>query len=117
MSSPEEVQHIPLTCLLKVDRSKGRRTCSFSVTMTPMTEIYSGATYFGVPLKPYFGAYILMMVMFLGPTLAALGWALTAGQRRLSVLRVVRPFPVLDRSGEPISTEEEDRTQRTDRAA
>jgi len=69
-----------------------------------MTEIYSGAVYFGVPTGTYFTAFLIVMVMFLGPTLVALGWALTVGESQRPMLRLVPAFDRLrgvgeDRSG------------------
>jgi hypothetical protein len=84
-----------------------------------MTQIYSGADYFGIPLQPYMAAYLLVMIMFLGPTLIALGWALTIGQENRTALRLVRP---LERVGERVGLttgleRERRRDEEADRAA
>lgn len=81
-----------------------------------ITEIYSGATYFGIPVRPYFGAYLLMMIMYLGPTLVALGWALTVGQGRRPALRLVRPLGRWRDVHRPVEQREEG-ARRGDRAA
>jgi hypothetical protein len=79
-----------------------------------ITEIFSGAVSFGVPVQPYMAAYLLMMVMFLGPALIALAWGLTIGQGNRTALRLVRP---LERVGEHVGLTGLGRDQRSDRAA
>jgi hypothetical protein len=71
-----------------------------------LTEIYSGATYFGIPMTSYIVAFSIVMAMFVLPTLIALGWALTAGQARRPALHLV---PSLDRFRRVRSREERDR--------
>ncbi|MFL5812459.1 MAG: hypothetical protein ACJ763_02685 [Bdellovibrionia bacterium] len=77
-----------------------------------ITQIYSGADYFGVPLQPYMAAYIFMMIMYLGPTLIALAWALTIGQGNRTALRLVRP---LERVGERVGLIGLEREREVDR--
>jgi hypothetical protein len=79
-----------------------------------ITQIYSGADFFGVPLRPYMAAYLFMMIMYLGPTLIALAWALTIGQENRTALRLVRP---LERVGERAGLTGLGREEKTDRAA
>lgn len=85
--------------------------------MMAISEIYSGATYFGVPLGPYFGAYTILMVLYLVPTLIAIGWALTVGQGRWPALRLVRPLGRGRYVPKTTKTAEEQRAQGSDRAA
>jgi hypothetical protein len=58
----------------------------------PITEIYSGAEFFGVPPNLYFSAYVILMIMFLVPTLVSIGWALVSERNRAKALRLVRPL-------------------------
>jgi hypothetical protein len=56
-----------------------------------LTHLQSSAP-FGIPANLYGTASIILAVMYFGPTLIALGWALTKGQSEWPVLRLVRPL-------------------------